>query len=217
MIEAFVILVAIIGLQRALAGVTRPHTTADLGGKAHTPQLAGMLDYAARLAAERKYVAAEKAYLGVLKLDHKHTAAYIALGGIYIAGRNYPDAIECYLIATQLAPTAGHYQLLGQAYYDNGNYIKSIAQLEKAIMFEPSAVRYFVLARAYSKIANYYKAVGALEHASELDPNARVLSALADAYEATKDRDRAAALRSRVKQLRSGGGYPTPGSIVGSN
>ena len=82
-------------------------------------------------------------------------------------------------------------------------------------MFEPSSQRYLVLARAYNKIANHSKTITALERAVELEPTAKALILLADAYDATKERDKADALRSRAKQLRQDQPHPTPGMIIG--
>ncbi len=215
MLEGGIIVFAIIILYLALARTTGRQSATDLGGKSVTPQLASLLDYAARLYAERKYVAAEKAYLRVLRLDHKNTSAYLRLGAIYIAQKNYNDAIECYVVVSQIAPNALHFQYLGQAYLENRNHIKAIASLEKSIMFEASSQRYMLLARAYSKIANHSRTITALERAVELEPTARALVLLADAYDATKERDKAAALRSRAKQLRENQPHPAPGMIIG--
>src|SRR5258708_6928503 len=72
-------------------------------------QLTQALDYADRLYKERKFLAAEKGYLEVLKFDHRSVAAYSRLGMIYSALNNHADAIECLQIACQVEPTAAHY------------------------------------------------------------------------------------------------------------
>jgi tetratricopeptide (TPR) repeat protein len=165
------------------------------------PQVEQSIAYANRLYSEQKYLAAEKAYLAVLKHDHKNQGAYMRLGKIYIYLKNYPDAIECFRIAAQLVPNAMNYHNLGGAYYENKNYIKAIAALEKSIMFEPSAARYLLLAKAHGKLSNQPKVIATLENAVELQPTQASLQALHDAYRAARRADDAASIQKRLAQL----------------
>ncbi len=134
-----------------------------------SPRLQQAEQYAARLFREKHYLPAEKAYLDVLKLDHRHAEAYAHLGAIYSIQHNYPDAIESFALAARYAPSSGAYQHLGQAYNDNKNPVKAIAAYEKAIMFEPSAARYAGLAKALERLGNGRRAIQAQERAVELD------------------------------------------------
>ncbi len=156
---------------------------AALAPRRASPQLAQMTSYADRLYSEKKWLAAEKAYLSVLKLDHKNVTAYSHLGIIYSTQKSMADAIECFEIAARLRPSGTTYQNLGLAYHDNGNHIKSIAAFEKSIMFEPTSQRYIGLSKSYRKLSNLPQAVAALEKAAELEPTKRVLQLLADAYD----------------------------------
>ena len=153
-----------------------------LAPKRPNRQLAQLITYADRLYSEKRWRDAEKAYLGVLKLDHKNVTAYVHLGIIYSTQKNMPDAIECFEIATRLRPSGGTYQNLGLAFYDNRNFIKSIAAYEKALMFEPHAQRYVGLGKAHLKLANVAAAIAAFEQAAGLDPAKRTLERLAAAY-----------------------------------
>lgn len=175
------------------------HGTRQVDEKHANPQVEQALAYAARLYSEHKYLAAEKAYLAVLKYDHKNHVAYTRLGKIYISLKNYPDAIECFRIASQLSPNAHSYFNLGTGYYENKNYIKAIAAFEKAIMFEPSAGRYAALGSAQKKMSNWPKAASALEKAVELQPSRSNLQALQEAYRMTKRNDDALAIEKRLR------------------
>ena len=159
-----------------------------------------MAEYADRLYSERKWLAAEKAYLAVLKLDHKYTTAYTHLGIIYSTQKNMADAIECFQIAARLRPSGTAFQNLGLAFFDNKNYIKSVAAYEKANMFEQSAARYIGLSRAQQKLSNSPGQITALEKAKELEPTKRVLELLADAYTEAGRKDAAEAIKNQIRQ-----------------
>jgi len=169
-----------------------------LAPKRSQAQLTRLSEYADRLYTERKWLAAEKAYLSVLKVDHKNVTAYVHLGIIYSTQKNMPDAIECFSIAARLRPSGSTFQNLALAFYDNRNYIKSIAAYEKAIMFEPTAQRFVGLGKAQSKLANLPGAITAFENAVALEPSKKVLQRLADAYEQS---DRKTDMRATYKRL----------------
>ncbi len=168
------------------------------------PQLTQLVLYADRLYEEKKWLAAEKAYLKVLKIDHKHAAAYGHLGVIYSAQKNLPDAIECFEIAARLKPGGGTYQNLALGYYENHNYMKAVAAFDKSIMFEPTASRYIGLSKGYKRISNTVAMISALEHAAELDPSKRVLSLLADAYDQHGRKSEAIAIYRKLHILDPG-------------
>lgn len=158
-----------------------PSTTQTVGQKEVSPKLTQLAQYSGRLFSEKKWVAAEKSYLEVLKLDHRNIVAYAHLGIIYSTQKQYADAIECFQIATQIKPSAMTFQNLGLVYYENRNFVKSVAAMEKAIMFEPSANRYVALSKACRKLADPDRVVQALEKAVEIEPSVRILELLADA------------------------------------
>jgi tetratricopeptide (TPR) repeat protein len=147
-----------------------------------SPAVSTAVAYADRLFAEKRWLAAEKAYVNVLKLDHKNLTAYSHLGIIYSTQKNFADAIECFQIVVRLKPSAGSHQNLAMAYYENRNFVKSISAYDKAIMFEPTAARYVGQSKAYKKISNLTAVVTNLELAAKLDSSSRIKDLLAAAY-----------------------------------
>ncbi len=200
MLELIIIALAFAVLTRQLTALETGSSAPVVPGQVNH-RLAQMAEYADRLYAEKKWLAAEKAYLGVLKLDHKNVTAFSHLGIIYSTQKNFPDAIECFQIAARLRPSATTFQNLGLAYFDNHNYIKSIAAFEKAIMFEPTASRYVGLSKAQGKLRNYTAVASSLEKAATLDPSKRILSLLADAYIDAERKPEAEATRKRILEL----------------
>lgn len=184
MLTAIVIIVAVILLYRAL-DATRV-VGARKASNAHAQRITQLAEHAARLQKSGRLAAAERSYLEILKLDHKHAPTYQRLGALYIRMRNFDDAIECCQIASQLAPSAVTQYNLGLAYYENGNYVKAVAGFEKALLQEPTVQRYVALAKAFQKLSNHAKAAATLEQALALTPDDERLrrlyhSALADA------------------------------------
>jgi len=172
-------------------------------------KLTQLVTYADRLYSEKKWLAAEKAYLSVLKLDHKHVTAYSHLGIIYSTQKNLPDAIECFQIAARLHPSATTFQNLGLAYFDNHNLIKSIAAFQKAIMFEPNAQRYVGLSRAQAKLGNLTDAITSLEAAAKLEPTRRIYQMLADTCDEANRPSAARAARRRIQEIEVDNSKPT--------
>lgn len=184
MLALVIVIFAWFILNRQL-GALEHGTAAVLAPKRSHGQLTQLSTYADRLYAEKKWRDAEKAYLSVLKLDHKNVTAYVHLGIIYSTQKNMADAIECFQIATRLRPSGSTFQNLALAFYDNKNYIKSIAAYEKSIMFEPTAPRYVGLGKAQAKLHNDDAAIAAYTKAAELDPSPRNLDRLAEAKSTT--------------------------------
>ncbi|HUD11280.1 MAG TPA: tetratricopeptide repeat protein [Candidatus Saccharimonadia bacterium] len=178
MLELIFIAAAFLYLRYQLAYLENSSGNSSLAPTRTNARLAQMVAYADRLYQEKKWLAAEKAYLSVLKSDHKNVTAYGHLGIIYSTQKNMADAIECFEIAARLNPGGSTLQNLALAYYDNKNYMKSVAAFEKAIMFEPTAQRYVGLSKSWRKLSNISHAVTALEKAASLDPSKRVLEIL---------------------------------------
>jgi tetratricopeptide (TPR) repeat protein len=200
MIGLLVVMFALLVLHRQLIAL-ESGAAPVLAPRRSSAQLAQLSSYADRLYGERKWLAAEKAYLSVLKLDHKNVTAYVHLGIIYSTQKNMPDAIECFGIAVRLRPSGSTYQNLALAFYDNRNYIKSIAAYEKALMFEPTAQRYVGLGKTQLKLHNLPAATTAFENAVSIDPSKRVLQRLAEAYELSDRKTDAIATYRRIYEL----------------
>ncbi len=214
-LEAIFFVIIIVSFYRALGRLSLLRGSSVVAARATSGATQQILDYADRLFKERKFLASEKAYLRVLKVDHRSVAAYERLAAIYVLQKKYQDAAECLEIAAQLAPTALHYQQLASVYADNRNYIKSIAAYEKAIMFEATPARYFALHKVFKAIANNQKAIIALEHAVALEESPKYLRALSEAYLAAKDRPKAEAIERRLARLRANANSQVrPGQII---
>jgi len=181
-LEIALLVIAFLVLHRKLVTLETQAPAPSLAPSRTQGRLGQMVDYADRLYSEKKWLAAEKAYLGILKVDHKNFTSYSHLGIIYSTQKNMPDAIECFEIAARLRPSGTSFQNLGLAFFDNKNYIKSIAAYEKAIMFEPATPRFVGLSKAWHKLANHAQEVTALEKAAALDPSSKVLELLSAAY-----------------------------------
>jgi tetratricopeptide (TPR) repeat protein len=196
-----IIAFGVVVLGRQLRSVTSGAAATTLAPRQSSAKVAQLREYADRLYAERKWLAAEKAYLGVLKVDHKDVTAYSHLGIIYSTQKNQPDAIECFQMAVRLHPSGVTYQNLALSFFDNHNYIKSIAAYEKAIMFEPTAQRYVGLSKAQARLHNSQETITALEKATELDPSKRILHLLADEYDSSDRKADALRIYRRIHEL----------------
>ena len=75
----------------------------------HDTRLEGLLEIAGRYYSEKNFLAAEKAYLKVLKVDHKNSLAYSRLGFIYSHFGQVDDAVECFQIVADNYPNAASY------------------------------------------------------------------------------------------------------------
>jgi tetratricopeptide (TPR) repeat protein len=188
-------------LWQGLGSFNAPTNKQVVPAKTMSPRLTQLLDYAGRLYKEKKVGQAEKAYLEVLKYDHKNVVAYTRLGMIYSRQKNFDDAIECFQIAAQMQPTASSHHNLGLVYFENKNYIKAISSFEKAIIFEPSAARYISLAKAAQKMGSWPKVVAALEKAVEIDPGKDHLWLLAEAHRSAGNRQQAEQTLQHILEL----------------
>src|SRR5687768_12283461 len=113
MLVALVFIVAVFIFYRSLAELSRRGVTkAVVPGKKPSQRLSQTAEYADRLFKEKKFLPAEKAYLELIKHDHKNALAYSRLGIIYSRLKNRGDAIECFQIASQFAPSAASFHNL---------------------------------------------------------------------------------------------------------
>jgi len=201
MLELLVIVFAVVAFYYASLRFDAGAQRAAMGGAKAPTQVARMLEFADRLYAERKWLAAEKAYLEVLKRDHKNLVSYSHLGVIYSAQKNFADAIECFKIAASLGPSATTWQNLGLAYYEHRDFAQAAAAFERAIIAEPSAQRYLAVGRAYKQLGDIPHMIPALERAAELDPSVRVLQVLFEGYKAAGDKQKAAEVYYRLRDM----------------
>lgn len=149
----------------------------------HDTRLEGLLEVAGRYYAEKNYLAAEKAYLKVLKVDHKNSLAYSRLGFIYSHFGQVDDAIECFQIVADNYPNAASYYNLAMMLFKNRRFKKSATALEKSIDMEETPARLVALARIYRVMGSYDKQIKTLKRALELDKdNVSIMQLLAETY-----------------------------------
>lgn len=137
----------------------------------HESQLERLLVAAARYYDERKWVAAEKAYLKVLKLDHKNILAYRRLGMVYSHLHNYEDAAECFSLVAKAQNTASDWQNLATVLYREKHYAQAIEAMERANDLEISVNRLLALAKLYEATNKVEKMREVLHTAQQLDPD----------------------------------------------
>ena len=133
---------------------------------------------------ESKLLRAEKALLTILKIDEKNAVAYNRLGILYAKQKEYKDAIDCFEIASSIAPSASSYHNLGLIYYETEHYDKALVAFEETLKLEDSfAVRYIAYAKVQEKLGNEKLMFHELERAAELEPNKETYLLLQRAYE----------------------------------
>lgn len=149
----------------------------------HDTRLEGLLEVASRYYAEKNYLAAEKAYLKVLKVDHKNSLAYSRLGFIYSHFGQVDDAIECFQIVADNYPNAASYYNLAMMLFKNRRFKKSATALERSVDMEETPARLVALARIYRVMGSYDKQIKTLKRALELDANnVSIMQLLAETY-----------------------------------
>ena len=161
-----------------------------------------LLEVAGRYYAEKNYLSAEKAYLKVLKVDHKNSLAYSRLGFIYSHLGNIDDAIECFKIVADTYPNAASYHNLAMMYFKNRDFALSAEALEKSLSMEMHFSRLINLARIYRAMNKYDEQISTLNKAHSMEPdNVEAMQLLAEAYLHQKDEKSARALFRKIIKL----------------
>lgn len=168
----------------------------------HDDRLEKMEKIAKRYYDEKKLLAAEKAYLKVLKLDHRNLTAYSRLGFIYTQMGNVADAIECFLIIIEQKPSAAAYHNLAMAYFKEREFKKSAQNLEKAIELVPTQTRLINLARIYRIIGYFDDQVRILKQAHAAEPDSiSILQLIAEAHLHNKNENEAKATFRKILKI----------------
>lgn len=159
-------------------------------------------EVAGRYYDEKNFLAAEKAYLKLLKIDHKNIKAYSRLGFIYNHFGNSADAVECFEIVARAKPSATSYHNLAMALFKNREFAKSAAALEKSLQREENLSRLISLARIYRIMSKYDRQIEVLQKAQSMSPqDAEILLLLADAYLHAKDTSKAEQTFAQVLRI----------------
>ncbi len=149
----------------------------------HDARLDSLLEMAGRYYAEKNYLAAEKAYLKVLKVDHKNSLAYSRLGFIYSHFGQIDDAIECFQIVADNYPNAASYYNLSMMLFKSRKFKRSARALETSVEMEETPARQVALARIYRVMGLYDKQIKTLKRALELEPDSvSIMQLLAESY-----------------------------------
>lgn len=146
-------------------------------------QLSSIAREASGLLKEKRFKAAEKKFLGIVREDHKNLKAYQGLGLLYLEQGEYEGAVEAYSKVTELDPTneAG-FNNLGLALMNVKKYDEAVHAYEHAIALNNKVVhRYINLALAASKAQNHKVEISALEKAVSLEPKKEYIEKLIDA------------------------------------
>jgi len=125
------------------------NTGSDNTAVTHESELERLIDSATRYYSQGKWIAAEKAYLKVLKLDHKNLPAYRRLALIYSHLHNYNDAIECLEMVMKKETTAADLQNYATMLFHIKKSEKAIIALQQALELEPTIARFTALAKLY--------------------------------------------------------------------
>lgn len=164
--------------------------------------LDNLLEIAGRYYAEKNLLAAEKAYLKVLRVDHKNSLAYSRLGFIYSSLGNNEDAIECFKIVADTYPNAASYHNLAMMYFKTREFELSAKALEKSLNMELRVNRLVSLARIYRILNKFDLQLATLQKANKLEPdNTEIMVLLADAYLHEKKEKEARLLFKKVLKL----------------
>ena len=164
--------------------------------------LDSLQEIAGRYYAEKNYLSAEKAYLKVLRVDHKNSLAYSRLGFIYSHLGNNEDAIECFRIVADTYPNAASYHNLSMMYFKTRDFPASAKALEKSLSMEMHVNRLVSLARVYRIMNKFDTQLATLQKAYEIEPkNTEIMQLLAEAYIHEKDEKSAQELFRKIVKL----------------
>ncbi|MCC7543708.1 hypothetical protein IT415_03325 [bacterium] len=165
---------------------------ADNSAVTHESELQRLIDTAERYYSERKWTSAEKAFLRVLKLDHKNLTAYRRLALVYSYLHNYADAQECLELVMRRETTAADLHNYSTILYHAKQSERAIQAMEQAIELEPSLVRYMSLSKMHALAHQPQKQLEALLAAHEFDrTNQPVVQSVIQWYRAHQDSERA--------------------------
>lgn len=149
----------------------------------HDTRLDSLLEIAGRYYVEKNFLSAEKAYLKVLKVDHKNSLAYSRLGFIYSHFGQIEDAIECFQIVADTYPNAASYYNLAMMLFKNHKFKRAAYALEKSIDLEVTPARLIALARVYRVMGQYELQIKILQRALDMKPEeVSIMLLLAEAY-----------------------------------
>ena len=170
----------------------------------HESELGRLIETAERYFKERKWGPAEKAFLRVLKLDHKNLTAYRRLAMIYSYSRNYSDAQECLELVMQRETTAADLHNYSTILFHAKQTDKAIQAMEQAIELEATVPRYIALSKLYVVQHQPHKQLEALLAAHELDrQDTAIVQAITHWYTVHNQPQQAASWKQQIIERRA--------------
>jgi TonB family protein len=138
--------------------------------------------------------------------DPHNSAAFNALGRLYVNMGQYPKAAASFRKAIEINPQEPHiYNNLGFALMDQGKYEEAIPLYQKQLEITPDdSYVHPNLGRLYIQIKDYDKAAAEFELAAKESPdNAQAAISLGDAYAKARQPEKAAKALDRALELSS--------------
>lgn len=165
-------------------------------------KLTKVMDKADKYYVQKQFLPAEKAYLKILKIDHKNVHAYNRLGFVYAHQNNIDDALECFKIVLDAKPDASTYQNLGMIYMKKRDFAKAVSMLERSCELKQTTQRLIMLARIYRAMSKYSLQVSTLKKALSIDKNnIPIMQLLAEAYLHEKDKTNAKKIFNKIIKI----------------
>ena len=202
MIETGIVIAAFL-ITFVSARFLKQRTKEDVASPKSSIRLRKLWEYVDNSLKQNRFRGAERALLSILRLDYKNTAAYNRLGMLYAKQKNYEDAVECFEIASGLAPTIASLYNLGLVYMEQKNYKQAAISFERVIDLEPTAKRYIAYAKVHELLGNTKRVVDALEKAVAQEPTKQNLELLAQGYEKEHETEKLQATQEQIATLRA--------------
>lgn len=164
-------------------------------------ELGKLILTADRYFAERKWLAAEKAYLKVLKADHKNMAAFRRLGMTYSYLHNYDDAADCLEFVINNDATAVDFQNFATILHHQNKLVEAIEAMRRSLELEPSLTRYVSLSKLYAAKGDSQSQIQALLAAHEVERHdINTIKMIIDWYKHHQDMDQSKAWQHKLDQ-----------------
>ncbi|MBI4050563.1 MAG: tetratricopeptide repeat protein [Candidatus Doudnabacteria bacterium] len=147
---------------------------------------------------------AERKFIKAIEKDSRNEEAYAGLGKIYLAQKNYEEAIEVYKYLVKHFPANDLYHAnLAQAYHGNKLYEQAIEAYEQAIALSPdNAKRYVNLGLSLEAKNHTEEAILNYRKAADLErTNTQFLMVLAEALIKKDDKEEAEHILEQILQI----------------
>ena len=161
------------------------------------------LSKAEKLLEKGDYLAAEESAIGILKEDSTFRPAYEFLGTVYLARKNWLEAVEIHRYLIKQSPSNDKYwRNLGHGLVGLEDYAEAKKAYHKSLEIYPNPEVSVALGLAYQALADYNSAVKAFESALDLEPeNTQVLMLLAQCLLHRNEKEAAREVLEQILEL----------------